>query len=162
MCIIDLLRKAQPKINCKTMKYTNLKQLARSTALSGLAALVLGCGGGGGVQMASEAAGRAQIRTKLLADKNAERILDYTEDPEPVEPEPGKFTHPDFEVLRNDKTPSYVEYTSSTDTNNQVEIQLFYNNGWDYLYTGPSSASAVGTAIQDYSTANYIGQIPTP
>ena len=63
------------------MKYQNMKQIARSAALSGLAALVLGCGGGGGTPNATETDGRALIRTRLMTDKNASRIVDFTEDP---------------------------------------------------------------------------------
>ncbi len=144
------------------MEYTINKTL-KGVALSGLAALVLGCGGGGGTSNASEADGRAQIRTRLLADKNAKRIIDFTEDPD-FEPEPGLPAFSDFEVERNDGFFSYVEYTSPTDNQQtaQNEIQLLYDNKFDYLYTGPSSAAAVGTAVQDYSNAGYVGQIPTP
>ncbi len=143
------------------MKYT-IKQLARSAALSGLAAILLGCGGGGGNPNVTEADGRAQVRTRLMADKNASRIVDFVEDPD-VWINNSQILA-DFEVERNDGFFAYVEYTSPSDnrTTAQNEIQQLFDNGIDYLYAGPASAAAVGTTVQNYSNAGYIGQIPTP
>ena len=139
-----------------------MKQIARSAALSGLAALVLGCGGGGGTPNATETDGRALIRTRLMTDKNASRIVDFTEDPNVWINNSQIFA--DFEVERNNGFFSYVEYTSPSDNSTaaQNEIQQLFDNGIDYLYTGPLSASAVGTAVDSYSSAGYVGQIPAP
>ena len=156
------------------MKYTINKTL-KGAALSGLAALVLGCGGGGGGGKASEAGGRAQIRTRLVADKNAGKIDDWNESiieggiEESLLRIGDTDLYPDFVVFVTGDRDAYIEYTSPTDSQSaaQNEISILYNaypepDRLDYLYTGPSSASAVGTAVDSYSSANFIGQIPTP
>ena len=145
------------------MKYT-LDKIVRNFALGGLAATIIACGGGNPPVLASEADGRAQIRVKLVADMNAGRIADWEEDPD-FEPEPGKPVFADFKVIQNGGIfESYLEYTSPTDNGETAlaEIQLLYNNGWDYMYTGPSSVAAVGTAVQNYSNSGYVGYVPTP
>ena len=144
----------------------SLDKIVKNLALGGLAATLIACGGGGNPPaLASEADGRAQIRTKLVADMNASLIAGFTEDPD-VEVN-GSPVLADFEVERNDgyiPPYAYVEYTSPTDSSQsaQTEIQALYDAGIDYLYTGPSGAQAVGTAVQNYSNEGYAGFIPTP
>ena len=145
----------------------------RQIALTGLAAIAVGCGGGGGttVSFATEAEGRLEIRTKLQADKAASRIDEWAEDL-PVQIQ-GRDLYPDFAV-RNGQFWTYLEYISEDDPDNidnppshpaapaEEQIRILFDNGIDYCYIPKKTIADVRTEVENYSTDGYVGQHPKP
>ncbi|HIH17549.1 MAG TPA: hypothetical protein HA282_04455 [Nanoarchaeota archaeon] len=134
------------------------------SVLAGLASIVAlnGCGGTVGEPIASESEVRSEIRERLRLDKDAGRILSWEADP--VREVSSQRIFPDFSVRRNDEVEAFIEYTSPTDDSIAArnEINLLFNNNYNYLYISQTVRQWARSAVDDYSRNGYSGQIPRP